>query len=175
MADAEVLLDDVSDFGDGLVALDLQLGELGGGGVFAHDAIFDVVEGEKITVGFSSIAFVGIDFFDFLFCMTTESGAIGQEVGIVHRGRCEGGGQHKAVLSIHRSMLFKAKVRDVVFNDPVGFKVPGELQRLAGFIALPLISLAVLTLLFQFILTQGATGGLDQAGIYCNAFLGLKL
>jgi hypothetical protein len=54
MADAEVLLDDISDFGDGLVALDLQLGELGSGGVLAHDAIFDVVEGEKITVGFPS-------------------------------------------------------------------------------------------------------------------------
>ena len=64
MADAEVLLDDISDFGDGLVALDLQLGELGGGGVLAHDAIFDVVEGEKITVGFYSVALVGIDLFD---------------------------------------------------------------------------------------------------------------
>ena len=87
MADAEVLLDYISDFGDGLVALDLQLGELGGGGVLAHDAIFDVVEGEKVTVGFSGVALVGIDLFDLLFCMTTESGAIGQEVGIVNQGR----------------------------------------------------------------------------------------
>ena len=54
VADAEVLLHDISDFGDGFVALDLQLGELGGGGVLAHDVIFDVVEGEKITVGFPS-------------------------------------------------------------------------------------------------------------------------
>ena len=76
MADAEILLHDVSYFGDGLVALDLQLGEFGSGGVFAHDAIFDLIEGEKITVGFSSVALVGIDLFDFLFCMTTESGAI---------------------------------------------------------------------------------------------------
>jgi hypothetical protein len=45
---------DISDFGDGLVALDLQLGELGGGGVLAHDAIFDVVEGEKVTIGLPS-------------------------------------------------------------------------------------------------------------------------
>jgi hypothetical protein len=75
MADAEVLLNYISDLGDGFVALDLQLGELGGGGVLAHDAIFDVVEGEKVTVGFSSVALVGIDLFDFLFCMTTESGA----------------------------------------------------------------------------------------------------
>jgi hypothetical protein len=42
---------DKSDFGDGLAAQDLQLDELGGGGVFAHDAVFDVVEGEKVSVG----------------------------------------------------------------------------------------------------------------------------
>jgi hypothetical protein len=103
--------------------------------------------------------------------MTTESGAIGEVVGIVHRSWCKGGGQYKAVLSIHRGMLFKAKVRDVVFNDSVGFQVPGELQRLAGFIALAFISLAVLTLLFQLILTQGSTGRLNQAGIHSNAFV----
>jgi hypothetical protein len=65
-ANAEVLLDDISDFGDGLVALDLQLGEFGGGGVLAHDAIFDVFEGEKVTVGLSSVSLVGIDLFDLL-------------------------------------------------------------------------------------------------------------
>jgi len=103
--------------------------------------------------------------------VSTESGAIGEVVGIVNRGRSEGGGQHKTVLSIHRGMLFEAKVRDVVFNGPIGFQVPGELQRLAGFIALSFFSLAVLTLLFQFILTQGSTGRLNQAGIHSNAFV----
>ena len=110
MADAEVLLDYISDFGDGLVALDLQLGELGGGGVLAHDAIFDVVEGEKVTVGFSSVALVGIDLFDLLFCMTTESGAIGEIVGIVDRSWCKGGGQHKAVAGVDRRMFLQTKV-----------------------------------------------------------------
>ena len=51
MADAEVLLDDVSDFGDELVAVDFELGQLGGGGVLAHDVVFDLVEGEKVPVG----------------------------------------------------------------------------------------------------------------------------
>jgi hypothetical protein len=45
VADAEVLFDDVSDFGDGLVALDFQLGQLGVGGVLAHDAIFVFIKG----------------------------------------------------------------------------------------------------------------------------------
>ena len=78
MADAEVLLDNVSYFGDGLVALDLQLGELGSGGVLAHDAILDLIECQEVPVGLSGVALVGIDLFDLLFCMTTESGAIGE-------------------------------------------------------------------------------------------------
>ena len=51
MADAEVLFHDVSNFGDGLVTQDLRVGQLGGGGVLAHDAILDMVEGEKVPVG----------------------------------------------------------------------------------------------------------------------------
>ena len=42
---------DISDFGDGLVTQDLRGGELGGGGVFVHDAILYLVEGEKVPVG----------------------------------------------------------------------------------------------------------------------------
>jgi len=67
MADAEVLFHDISDFGDGLVAQDLRLGQLGGGGVLAHDAVFDLIEGEKVPVGLTGVAFIGIDFFDLLF------------------------------------------------------------------------------------------------------------
>ena len=171
MADAEVLLDYISDLGDGLVALDLQLGELGGGGVLAHDAIFDVVEGEKVTVGFSSVALVGIDLFDFLFCMTTESGAIGEIVGIVDRSWCKGGGQHKTVAGVDRRMFLQTKVGDIIFNRPVGFQVPGELKRIALFIPLALFTVAVFALLFQLILTQGSTGGLNQAGIHGNALV----
>jgi hypothetical protein len=166
VADAEVLLHNVSNFGDGLVAMDFQLGELSGGGVLAHDAIFNLIEGEEVPVGLTGVSLVGIDLFDLLFCMTTESGAIGEEVGIVHRSWRKRGGQHKAVFSIHRGMLFEAKVRDVVFNGPIGIQVPGELQRLAGFIAVSFFSLAVFTLLFQLILAQRPSGGLYQTGIH---------
>jgi hypothetical protein len=77
MADAEVLLDYVSDFGDELIALDLELSQLGGGGVLAHDAVFDLVKGEKIPVGFTGVALIGIDLFDFALGMATESSARG--------------------------------------------------------------------------------------------------
>ena len=105
VADAEVLLDDVSDFGDGLVAQDLRVGQLGGGGVLAHDAVVDLIECQEVPVGFSGVAFIGIDLLDLLLGMTTEDGAVGQEVGIVDRGRGECGGQHKAVAGVHRGMF----------------------------------------------------------------------
>jgi hypothetical protein len=171
VADAEVLLDDISDFGDGLVALDLQLGELGSGGVLAHDAIFDLIECQKITVRLSSVALVGIDLFDLLFCMTTKSGAIGQEVGIVDRSWCKGGGQHKTVAGVDRRMFLQTKVGNIIFNRPVGFQVPRELKRIAFLIPLALFTVAVFALLFQLILTQGSTGGLNQAGIHGNALV----
>ena len=139
-----------------------KLGELGGGGVLAHDAIFDFVEGQKVPVGFSCVALVGIDLFDLLFCMTTESGAIGEVVGIVDRGRGEGGGQHKTVAGVDRRMFFQTKVGDIIFNRPVGFEVPGELQRFAGFIPLALFGVAVFALLFQLILAQGPLADLTK-------------
>ena len=67
VADAEVLFDDVSDFGDGLVTQDLRVGQLGGSGVLTHDAVFDMVKGEKVPVGLSGVALVGKDLFDLLF------------------------------------------------------------------------------------------------------------
>ena len=134
VADAEVLLHDVSYFGDEPVALDLGFGQLGCGGFLAHDAVFDRIECEKVTVGLSGIALVGIDLFDLLFCMTTERSAIGQKVGIVNRSRGEGSGQHEAVFG---SVFLEAKMRGVVANRPVGFKITRELQRLAVFVALP--------------------------------------
>jgi hypothetical protein len=117
------------------------------------------------------VALVGKDLFDLLFCMTTESGAIGEIVGIIDRSGCKGGGQHKAVAGIDRRMFFEPKVRGIIFNRPVGFQIPGELKRIALFIPLALFTVAVFALLFQLILTQGATGRLNQAGIHGNALV----
>ena len=73
--------------------------------------------------------------------MTTEGRAVGQQVGIVDRGRGECGGQHKAVAGVHRGMFLQPKVRGIIFDYPVGLKIPGELQRLAGFIIVLIASL----------------------------------
>jgi len=171
MAAAQVLLDDVSDFRDSLVTLDLEVGQLSGGEVLAHDAIRNLIGNQKVQVGFTGVALVGIDLFDLLICMTTESGSIGQEVGIVDRSGCKGGGQHKAVVGVHRRMFLQPKVRGIIFDHPVGLKIAGELQRLAVFIMLPLFGLAVFALFFELIVAHGPAGGLDQAGIHGHAFI----
>ena len=88
-----------------------------------------LVECQKIPVGIAGVAFVGVDFLYRLFGMTTLNRAIGQKGGVVHRGRCEGGGQDKAVFGIHRGVFLETKVRGIVTNGPVGFKIPGKLQR----------------------------------------------
>ena len=59
--------------------------------------------------------------------MTTEGRAVGQEVGIVDRGRGEGSGQHKAVAGVHCGMFLQPEVRGIIFDHPVGFEIAGEL------------------------------------------------
>jgi hypothetical protein len=111
VADAEVLLHDTSDFGDGFVAQDLRVDQVGGGVVFAHDAVSDLIECQEVSVGFSGVAFIGIDLLDLLLGMTTENSAVGQGVGIVDRSRGDSGSQHKAVTGIHRGMFLQPSVR----------------------------------------------------------------
>jgi hypothetical protein len=171
VSDAEVLLDDVSDFGDGFVTQNLRVGQLSGGGVFAHDAVSDLIECQEVPVGFSGVAFISIDFFDLLLGMTTENGAIGQEVSIVDRVRSQCGGHHKAVARVYRGMLLQPEVRGLIFDPPVGFEIAGELQRFAVFIMVPFLGLAVLRCSFQLVVAPGAACRLDQAGIHGNAFV----
>ena len=72
---------------------------------------------------------------------------------------------------VYRGMFLQSKVRSIVFYGSIGFQVAGELQRFAVFIMVPFIGLAVIALLFQLVVAQGATGRLDQAGIHGNAFV----
>jgi hypothetical protein len=86
VADAEVLLDDISDFGDGLVAQDFRVGQRGGRGVLAHVAILDVVEGKKFPVGLSGVALAGKDLFDLLFYVRVNDNLISRESGALQDG-----------------------------------------------------------------------------------------
>ena len=91
----------IAHLGDLFVAFDFPFCELGGGGVFAHDAVGDFVVCEEIAVRKAGVALIGIDDFDPFIGMAAEDRAILEKVGIMDRGRAVDGGQDKAVLGIH--------------------------------------------------------------------------
>jgi len=54
MTQAKVLFDDVSFFRNLFISIYFIFGQFRRLGVFSHYAIFDVVKGQKVPVGFSS-------------------------------------------------------------------------------------------------------------------------
>ena len=59
------------------------------------------------------------------------------------------------MIHICRGMLFKAVMRLVIFNCPVGFRISGKLKRFAVFIEVTLRSLFLFRLLFSVPLGDG--------------------
>lgn len=64
--DAKILLNEVSVFGDGLVAGDLGFSKRSVNIVFAHNAIGNFIEGEKSSFRFAGVAFISTNHFDIL-------------------------------------------------------------------------------------------------------------
>lgn len=85
MADAEAPLKDYRNFKDGFVALDLELDQLNGSGVLAHDAIRYIIENRKIPLALGCIVLVSIDLFGLALGIWTANCAIGQKGGIRDR------------------------------------------------------------------------------------------
>ena len=59
--------------------------------MFSHDAVFNVVKVQEVTVGFAMVAFVSIDFFQFLICMKTVNSAV-RKIGRIMEGSWSHGG-----------------------------------------------------------------------------------
>ena len=60
MADPKILFDDVAHLGDLFISFDFAISQFSRCGVFAHDAIGNFVVEEKIPVGQTGAAFIGI-------------------------------------------------------------------------------------------------------------------
>ena len=131
MTNSKILFHNIAKFGDAFVSLYFELSQLCGGGVFSHNAIGNLIVCQKLPIWFTSIAFIGIDFFNRLFCVSAIDRAVRQIVGIVDRSLGQSGGQDEAVVGVHgglpRSirrpfnwgMFLQAIVGDIVFDDPV--------------------------------------------------------
>ena len=119
MADAEILFDNLSYLGDLLVSFDFKIREFCRCRVLSHDAVFDIVFGQKTTIGLPRVAFIGIYFLDGCFCMFTENGTVIQIIGVIDRSRIQGGRQDEAVVGVHGGMFLQAIVGDIVFDGLV--------------------------------------------------------
>ena len=85
--DAKILLNYISFFGDGLVAINLGFSERSVDIVFAHNAIGNFIQGEKASVRFAGVAFIGINHLDLLIGMHAVYSGIGQIRRITVKGR----------------------------------------------------------------------------------------
>ena len=97
MADAEILFNDVTDFGDGLVPFFLIGGQLSTPCSFSNDAILNLVHAQKLPVHLSKIAFICKDFLYGIFGMTTAGDTEGKVGAVMERGRGHFRGQDKAI------------------------------------------------------------------------------
>lgn len=57
-----------------------------------------------------------------------------KQVGVIDRSRREGSGKDETVIDINRGMFFEPVKRFVIFDNPVGVKVPGILFWFSVFI-----------------------------------------
>ena len=76
--DAKILPNDVSFFGDGLVAGDLGFSKRSVDIVFAHNAVGNFIQAEKASVRFAGVALIGINHLDILIGMHAVDSGIGQ-------------------------------------------------------------------------------------------------
>ena len=171
MADAEVLFHDVPDFGDGLVPFYLQKGQLRSPRGLSHDAVLDLVQAEKLAILFTKITLVGKDLLDRILGVATAGNAQGKEGAVVERGGGHFRGQDKSVAGVHGNMLFQTEMWLVVLDRPVGIEIAGKLHRLAVLIQAALRRFSFGPFFFEFVLAEGMTGRLYQAGIDGDAFI----
>jgi hypothetical protein len=157
MSDTEVLLNNVTNFRDGLVPFFFIVGQLRSLGRFSHNAVFDLIEAKELAVVFSKIALIRKHLFDRVFGMTTAGDTQGEIGAVMEGSRGDLGGKNKAVTGINRSMFLQTKMGTIISHGPVGLKITGEFKRLAVFIQLAFRSFSFLPFFFQFIFAEGMT------------------
>jgi hypothetical protein len=131
MGDSEILLDDVPDFGDGLVPVYFMLRQFRSTGGLGHDAVSDFVQAKEVSIGFSKISFVCIYFLDGVIGMTASGDAKRKVGAVIAGGRSHFCGENETMIDIHSDMLLETEVGLVIFDYPVRFKVAGKLKDVA--------------------------------------------
>ena len=83
MTQAKVLLDDIALFGKLLVSLLLICGQLLSSCILPHDAVFDIVEAQKISIRLSIVTFMWVNLLQRLLRVETVRRAVCQRRGVM--------------------------------------------------------------------------------------------
>ena len=171
MADPKILFHFVSDLGNGLIPLYLIGGQLSTPRGLSHDAVLDLTKTQKFAVLLSEVAFICKDFLYGIFGMATAGHTEREKGAVVERGRGHLRSQNEPITGINGGMLFHAKVGLVVLDRPVGIEIARKFHRLSQPIQAALRRFLFDLFFPQFVLTDGMTRRLHQAGIDGNAFI----
>lgn len=134
-------------------------------GGFSHDAVFNVVHMEKVSVIFSKISFIGIGLLNEILGMARAGNKQGETGAIMKGSERYLRGQDKPITGINRSMFFESIMRDIIFNRPVRLQITREFERIFRFIHFPFGRFSALSFFLQLLLAARMAGRLDQAGI----------
>ena len=80
-------------------------------------------------------------------------------------------GENETMMDIYRGMFLEPEVGNVILDRPVRFEITRKLKHVAVFIQFSLRSLSLFLFFLQFLLAEGLTGRLNQAGIDGYAFV----
>jgi len=131
MAQSKVLLHNVPDFGNCFVTFFFIFRKFCTYSCFAHNAICNIIQGQKLPVRFSEIPFICKYLFDGFFRMTT-SGNAKRKIRAVMMGiRRYFRSQDESLQDIYGSMFLQTEMSDIIFSCPVRFPIAGEFKRLA--------------------------------------------
>ena len=126
---------------------------------------------KELSVIFTKIAFIGIDFFDGVFGVATGGDTEGEIWAVMMRSRSHFCGEDEAVVGIDGGMLLKPKMWDIILDGPVGFNISGEFKGISVFIRFSRRCFSFLFFFFQLFLAYGMAGRFDQAGVDGYSFV----
>jgi len=103
--------------------------------------------------------------------MTAAGNAKRKKWAIIKRSGGYFRGKNKPITGIDRGVLLEPEVGFVILDHPVRFEITGKLKDVTVFIQLSFGSFSLFLFFFQFLLAEGMTGRLNQAGVDGYAFI----
>ena len=102
--------------------------------------------------------------------MTAAGNAKRKKRAVMKGGRGNLCCENETMMYINRSVLLKPIMRDIIFDRPIRFEIPGKLKKIPIFAQFPFGCFSFFSL-FQPVLADGMTGRLNQTGVNGYTFV----